>query len=107
MKSNSLGNLALGTNSSITPYGWVSFNGKATYLDSSWPNASPVGNYSFTLYVEDNNEPGTGNDNFWMECKDSSGNIIDDMSLSKVPHAADNALSLMGGNIVVPHSRGK
>ena len=105
IKSNSLGALSLGTNALSMPYGWASFTGKATYLQPGWTNA--VGNYSFTVYVEDNNEPGTGNDKFWIEVKNPSNTKVDDLSMSKTPTAAANAQTLLGGNIVVPHTRGK
>lgn len=67
MKSNALYGLALGQDPTI-PMGWASFSGKGTYLEPGW--LEPEGNYEFTSYVEDRNEPGTGIDRFWIEVLD-------------------------------------
>ena len=63
--------------------------------------AEPEGNYSFTVYVEDHGESGKDTDRFWLEVRGKDGNVVPDLSLS--PNAADNAITLTGGNIVVPH----
>lgn len=84
------------------PYGWASFAGKATYQQPGWLDA--VGNYTYTVYVEDNNDPGKGMDKFWIETKNPSKVIVSPLSLSKSPTAAANAQTLRGGNIVVPHT---
>jgi len=99
IKSNALGGLSLGDNPSV-PMGWASFTGKATYVQPGW--SDPAGNYSFIVYVEDRNEPGTGPDKFWFEVKDPSGAIVPAFSMS--PDAASNAQATAGGNIVVPHT---
>jgi hypothetical protein len=55
VKSNALSTLSVGEDRSI-PMGWASFTGKATYLEPGW--LDPLGNHTFTVYVEDRNEPG-------------------------------------------------
>ena len=96
LKSNALSGLALGEVSTFT---WASFSGKATYLEHGWPE--PEGNHEFIVYVEDQNEPGTGVDHFWIEVHDKDGAVIDDMSMLR--DATDNAVPIQGGNIVAPH----
>ncbi len=91
VKSNALDGLALGEDSSV-PMGWASFSGKSTYKEPSWTD--PKGNFQFTAYVEDRNEPGTDVDRFWIE-------VVSGLSLPR--EAVANAVELGGGNIVVPH----
>jgi hypothetical protein len=91
VKSNALYGLALGQDPSA-PMGWASFSGKATYQEPGW--LEPIGNYEFTVYVEDRNEPGASFDRFWIE-------VIGGLALPRA--ATDNALDLQGGNLVVPH----
>ncbi len=100
VKSNALGGLALSspTNSG---FGWASFTGRATYQSPTM--ALPEGNHSFTAYVEDRNEPGTGVDRFWIETRDKESAVIGDLSLGRSPSVSANAVSIRGGNIVVPH----
>jgi hypothetical protein len=99
IKSNALSGLALGEDRSV-PMGWASIVGKATYLEPGWPD--PIGNYEFTLYVEDRNEPGSGVDRAWIEMRDKNGQVMTVMSMPRP--AASNTTSLQGGNIVVPHT---
>jgi hypothetical protein len=99
IKSNALEGLALGEDSSV-PLGWASFSGKSTYLEPDWEDAQ--GNYSFTVYVEDHDEPGTGTDVIWIETRDKDGLVIP--AMSRPEPAAANAIPINGGNIVVPHS---
>ena len=80
-------------------FGWATFSGKATYLAPGM--SEPEGNHAFTLYVEDLDEPGTGIDRVWLETRDKGDDPIPVMSLDEP--APDNAVSLGGGNIVVPH----
>ncbi len=82
-------------------FGWASFSGKATYREPGWPE--PIGNYYFLTYVEDWGEPGV-NDRFWIEVQDSDG-VIQTLALPR--DAVSNAEVIDGGNIVVPHVRGK
>ncbi len=91
VKSNALYGLALGEDSKV-PMGWASFSGKSTYQEPGW--IEPIGNYEFTVYVEDRNEPGSGVDRFWIE-------VVNGLSLPR--EAVNNAVELGGGNIVVPH----
>ncbi|HEX6384974.1 MAG TPA: Ig-like domain-containing protein [Anaerolineae bacterium] len=101
LKSNALDSLALGEgDDNGETFGWAVFSGKATYQAPGM--AEPEGNYTFTVYVEDRGEPGKDNDRFWLEVRDRDGNVVSDLSLS--PEAAENAVTLSGGNIVVPHS---
>src|SRR5262249_7205328 len=93
VKSNAVAGLALSGPGS-TP-GWATFDGKATYQEATWPTA--IGNYPFKVYVEDNAEPGTGKDKFWLQ-------VTGGISLSSAPSAAANAVLLTGGNIQVPHN---
>src|SRR5437667_3536105 len=102
VKSNSVGGLSIGQGQDPNvPTGWASFTGKATYLQPGW--ADPVGNYSFIVYVEDRNQPGTGFDRFWLQVKDGGGSLVGALSIS--PDGPTNAQGLTGGNIVVPHTR--
>jgi hypothetical protein len=98
LKSNALYGLALGDTGEFT---WASFSGKATYLEPGWPEA--IGNHQFVVYAEDNGEPGSGSDRFWIEVQAKDGTI---MGLSIPRQAIDNAIILRGGNIIVPHGGG-
>jgi hypothetical protein len=95
VKSNAINGLALGEESD---YGWATFSGKATYLEPGWPE--PVGNHTFFVYVEDNGEPGGGTDRLWIEIQDQQD---DPVALSMDLVAVDNAETLEGGNVIVPH----
>jgi hypothetical protein len=99
IKSNSVTGLALGEEGT---FGWASFSGKTTYLEPGWDEA--VGNHRFLVYVEDHGEPGAGVDRFWLEVRDRDGAVLLGLSMSEP--ATDNAHTLEGGNIVVPHVRG-
>ena len=98
IKSNALDGLALSEDPSV-PMGWATFTGKTTYLQPGWDE--PEGNYGFTTYVEDRNEPGTGTDRFWLEVVDKDRQVVADLSMDAPADA--NARDLSGGNIVVPH----
>jgi hypothetical protein len=96
VKSNALYGLALGEDDG---FGWATFSGKATYQDPTM--IEPEGNHEFIIYVEDWNEPGSGNDQVWVEVHDKDGNVIDEISM---PRPADeNTVPVGGGNIVAPH----
>jgi hypothetical protein len=102
IKSNALEGLAIGQGTDETTgetYGKASFSGKATYLAPGMLEAE--GNHGFTVYVEDRNEPGSGNDRFWVEARAKDGSPIPAMSLAEP--AYDNAVDIGGGNIVAPH----
>ena len=99
VKSNALSGLALGEDRSV-PMGWASIVGKGTYQEPGWPDA--IGNYQFTLYVEDRNEPGSGVDRVWIEVRDKNGQVVTVISMPRP--AASNTMPLQGGNIVVPHT---
>jgi hypothetical protein len=99
VKSNALTGLALGADPSV-PMGWATFSGKATYLDPTM--SDPQGNHTFVVYVEDREEPPTGGDRFWIEVRDGDGDVMDDSSMEQ--RAADHAIELGGGTIVVPHN---
>jgi hypothetical protein len=101
-KSNALEGLAVGQN--IGPdFGWASFSGKGTYLEPGWPD--PIGNHTFTMYVEDYGEPGAGNDRLWFESRDRNGLVLPDFSMPAP--ATTNAETIDGGNLVVPHATSK
>jgi hypothetical protein len=97
LKSNALTGLSVAeATGSDGTYGWVTLIGKATYGELG---AEPLGNYTFKLYAEDRNEPGTGIDRFWISAiKD--GKPIAPLTVS--PTAA-GALPIGGGNIAIPH----
>jgi hypothetical protein len=95
LKSNVLDGLALGSGSG---YDWGTFSGRATYQEPNWPE--PVGNQSFLAYVEDRGQPGAGADRFWLEITGANGQR---QALSLDQAAGENAITLQGGNIVVPH----
>ena len=99
IKSNSIFGLAIGEDPGV-PMGWASFAGKATYLEPGWPE--PEGNHEFRVYVEDNDNPGSGVDRFWLQVLDKDDNVIAAMSMDTT--AVDNAVDIGGGNIVVPHT---
>ena len=87
--------------------------GKATY---QVPNGQPLlwcgdrkcGNFNWTMYVEDQAEPGSGVDRFWLEVKDGSKtpptDIVVSLSLAQFPAA--NAKIIDNGNIQVPQPQG-
>jgi hypothetical protein len=102
IKSNSISGLAVGEDN-VNGFGWATFSGKATYIEPGWTDA--VGNHSFNVYVEDRNEPGTGNDRVWIQTSDKNGIQIESMSMPEP--AANNTVLLGGGNIVSPHSTGQ
>jgi len=95
IKSNSLtpGSLVLGT--TTAPMGWASFAGKCTYSVSS--EGISDGTPLFKVYVEDGNNPGTGFDKFWIQ-------VDGHASLSMSPMASSSAVTIVGGNIAVPHT---
>jgi hypothetical protein len=80
--------------------GWATFSGKSTYLEPGWE--VPEGNYTFIVYVEDRDEPGTGVDRFWIEVLDKDNNIVPQMSMDEPATEEANSQQLHGGNIVVP-----
>jgi len=97
VKSNAMIGLAVGDE---IDFGWASFTGKCTFQDPTM--VDPEGNYSFVAYVEDLGEPGTGADRIWLQVFDKSDTLITEFSLPDA--AVDNAETINGGNIVVPHS---
>lgn len=76
--------------------GWTIFTGKATY---ALPNQDPVGSHSFTVYVEDNGEPGRA-DRFWVSVTDKNRTEV--LGLSLAAPATQYAEDLFGGDIQVP-----
>jgi hypothetical protein len=115
-KSNSMGALAINKITSVTPnYYSATFQGKATYsVPTSDPKLAPFctsdwkcGGYTFTVYVEDLKEPGSGSDRFWIQVKDPAGAIVAKVSMDAIGGAAPNAKTIVGGNIQVPQPQGK
>jgi len=100
LKSNAMTGLSVGASGSTPGFGWASFTGKATYSKPEW--LEPLGNYTFITYIEDRGEPGAGADRFWVETKERDGLLEPDLSLSGP--ATENAVMILGGNIVVPHT---
>jgi hypothetical protein len=99
IKSNALYGLALGSG---PDFGWATFNGKSTYSEPGWLDAE--GNHEFIVYVEDHGEPGASVDRLWLEVIDKQGNVRQGLSMAHP--ATANAETLIGGNIVVPHTNG-
>ena len=95
IKSNALSGLSITSGSG---YGTVSFSGKATYTDLS---LETTGNYSFAMYAEDWNEPGSGNDFFWVRVKNGTVSA-DGLYISET--AKDNLQQVVHGNIAIPHN---
>ncbi len=108
VKSNVMGTLSISKDATGTFY-TATLTGKATYsIPPSqgllYCNDRKCGGYTFTVYVEDRQEPGTGFDRFWIQVKDPSGVIVTKVSLA--PPAATNAKTIDGGNIQVPQPQG-
>jgi len=95
IKSNSINGLALG---SETDFSWAAFDGKTNYLA---PGLETVGNYEFTVYVEDYGQSGAGSDRVWIEVRDKDDDVVADLSMDETAPA--NAVTLEGGGITVPH----
>ncbi|MCK4414952.1 MAG: T9SS type A sorting domain-containing protein [Candidatus Eisenbacteria sp.] len=103
LKGNAMIGIAIGeSDDGGISFGWSSFVGKSTYQEPAWPEA--LGNYRFTVYVEDRGEPGADNDRFWIETRDRDGFVTPGLSLEGPAEA--NAVTLTGGNISVPHGGG-
>ena len=99
LKGNAITGLSIGQGTDGTnTFGWASATGKGTYQEPTWPDA--VGNYGFTVYMEDRNEPGTGIDRFWLSVTGGS-------PLTMSPPATNNAVAITGGNIAIPHTTGR
>lgn len=94
MKSNQLDPLVIKTGAGS---GSASFSGKATYMtwDDTLATYVNQGGTSFSVYAYDGNEPGTGTDKLWVR---NMGNLVMDGT------GNTGAVSLGGGNIVVPHA---
>ena len=60
------------------------------------------GGYTFSTYVEDHGEPGTGVDKYWLEVKDPSGAVVGKVSLPRSTGGAALPVTISGGNIQVP-----
>jgi hypothetical protein len=111
-KSNSMGALSIAKVTGETYYS-ATFQGKATYsVPRTDPKLAPFcpadwkcGGYTFTVYVEDQKEPGSGADRFWIQVKDPAGAIVTKVSMST--SAVANASTIVGGNIQVPQPQGK
>jgi hypothetical protein len=80
--------------------GTATLSGKATYMawDVGTGTYVNTGGIPFTVYASDCNNPGTGNDSFWVR---STGN------LTMPGTGSDGAIVISGGNIAIPHTTGK
>jgi hypothetical protein len=113
VKSNAMGGLAIAQKGTTTHYS-ATIAGKATYgvpatdpmLTTCTPPGWKCGGYTFTVYVEDNNEPGAGADKYWIQVKDPSGVVVARASINPTYTGANpgpnNAQVIVGGNIQVP-----
>ncbi|XUX00031.1 MAG: InlB B-repeat-containing protein [Dehalogenimonas sp.] len=98
IKSNALYGLALNNLTGI-----ATFSGKCTYL---YPNPIPggdpinVGGQEFMIYIDDNNNPGDGIDQFWFNMLGQPFSLDGDTD-----NQADSVeiQPINGGNIVAPH----
>jgi hypothetical protein len=97
LKSNALTTLAIKTSGMC---GTATLSGKATYMawDVGTGTYVNTGGIPFTVYASDCNNPGTGNDSFWVR---STGN------LTMPGTGSDGAIVISGGNIAIPHTTGK
>jgi uncharacterized repeat protein (TIGR01451 family) len=112
LKSNSMGALAISSvnDSSGKPLYWTAtFTGKATY--GVPPSQPPLycgdrkcGGYTWTVYVEDRKEPGTGSDKYWIQAKDPNTPGTPLLTLISIAGTPANvyAKTIDGGNIQVP-----
>ena len=101
VKSNAM--KAMAVTQHVDGFWTATFTGKATYAA---PHALPCGDrkcgdYTFTVYVEDVAEPGTGRDRYWMEVASPDGTVVP--LLSRPRSTALNAAVLDRGNIQVAH----
>ena len=92
LKSNALTGLALSPANSDK--GYATFSGKSTFYNSL--TLVNNGNQDFVVYVEDNNEPGSGVDKFWIQ----TNGLPDPLG---TPASSTTAVNINRGNIVVPH----
>jgi VCBS repeat-containing protein len=110
VKSNAMGGLAISKFDPSNPSSFytTTFTGKATYGVPPkdpllWCNERKCGSYSFTVYVEDRKEPGTGIDKYWIETKAPAGAAPVLFGYGTMaPGAVANAATITGGNIQVP-----
>jgi hypothetical protein len=103
IRSNALDGLAIqDAEEDGETFGAASFSGKATYLQPGWVDAE--GNHSFVAYVEDRAEPGKDVDRLWIQAFDKDGAGIPVMSMDDP--ATENAETISGGNVTVPHGGG-
>ncbi|NJD10938.1 MAG: Ig-like domain repeat protein, partial [Gemmatimonadetes bacterium] len=86
----------------LNPGGQVTFTGKANYS----VNGSAVGNYSFTGYGRDVQEPGTGFDRFGIYYS-MNGNVVATSPTVAGLTTDANSRVLQGGNIQVPQPQKK
>jgi len=111
LKSNAMGTLTVTKDASGTFWSAV-LKGKATYQvpvsqPLLWCGDRKCGGYTWTMYVEDQKEPGSGFDKFWLEVKDPNNAVVQKLSLSGTPSPAANAKVIDHGNIQVPQPQGK
>jgi hypothetical protein len=104
LKSNAMGSLTV-TKDTSGAFWTAVLKGKATYQVPPsqpllWCNDRKCGGYTWTMYVEDRAEPGSGVDKFWLEVKDPSNAVVSKLSLPQLP--ATNAKIIDHGNIQVP-----
>ena len=106
VKSNAMGTLAV-VEDRARGIWTATFTGKAT-LGAPFVlpcGESKCGNYGFTVYIEDQAEPGVGADRFWIQNVDPGGAVVGAVSFPGP--AIANARTLFGGNIQVPQPQGK
>jgi len=91
-------------------YGWATFRGKSTFRPPGEDNA---GNHPFLVYIEDHDDQGCNQnpvDEFWIEVKDSDGNVVLEVNgPDSDPAGEDTATDgddepIECGNIFVPHN---
>jgi hypothetical protein len=115
VKSNSMGGLVVAKDPTNT-FWTATFSGKATYSVPPngpllWCGDRKCGDYRFTTYVEDRQEPGGGYDKFWIEVLNSpsaTGGLANQpVNGFYMPQPANaNAIKIDNGNIQVPQPQG-
>ncbi|HUR17636.1 MAG TPA: S8 family serine peptidase [Acidimicrobiales bacterium] len=113
VKSNSMGALAVSKDASGS-FWKATLTGKATYQSppsrtvvcpTSTTPTNKCGGYSFSVYVEDWAEPGSGKDKYWIEVKDPNNQLVAKVSMPRTGGPATPAVptTITGGNVQMPH----
>ena len=72
----------------------ASFSGEASHVEGR--GSVPVDGYTFTVRIEDSRMRRLGDDTFWIEVRDGTGQVVEELTL-------DDPVSITSGNISVIH----